>query len=236
MSTRIATLARMDSRVQQLIETFSSCADSFDRTGLFTGPSLFFHTRTLSLLRKYPSAAVAVLGDDFVISLYATLTAWGMHRMGPGNTKLVEFSAFADSLAGVSNEVKDLENLSLCDLAAGQLQDVSDRLWTLISQLRIGVGETRIVAGSKAMHHVLPDLVPPIDRQYTLRFFYHHTTLNQGDAVAFKEMYPQFHRIATSCRGPIQARLGHGMNTSPTKVIDNAIVGYCLMNLKRSPT
>lgn len=235
MSARLATLARMDSRVQQLIEDFSSCADSFDRTGLFTGPSLFFHTRTLSLLRKkYPSAAAAVLGEDFIISLYATLTAWGMHRMGPGNTRLVDFPAFAESLSGVSNQVRDLESLSLWDVPRRELEDVSDRLWALISRLRLGIGETRIVVGSKAMHHVLPNLVPPIDRQYTLRFFYHHTTLNQGDAVAFKEMYPHFYRIASSCRGAIQARLGHGMNTSLTKVIDNAIVGYCLLNLKGS--
>jgi hypothetical protein len=28
------------------------------------------------------------------------------------------------------------------------------------------VARTQIVAGSKMLHHFLPDLIPPIDRQY----------------------------------------------------------------------
>lgn len=39
-------------------------------------------------------------------------------------------------------------------------------------------------------------------------------------------MYPHFVTIAKACRQQIQDRLGSGMNTSMTKVIDNAIVGY----------
>jgi hypothetical protein len=72
--------------------------------------------------------------------------------------------------------------------------------------------------------------MPPIDREYTLRFFYN--PLNQGDEVAFKEIYPYFHKIASACRDEIVTYIGHGMNTSQTKVIDNAIVGFVLKDLK----
>lgn len=70
------------------------------------------------------------------------------------------------------------------------------------------------------------------DREYTIRFFFHHKTLSQGDEVAFREIYPRFHRIAVECRGQIQGRIGRGMNTSATKVIDNAIVGFVRSKLK----
>ena len=39
--------------------------------------------------------------------------------------------------------------------------------------------------GSKVLHHVLPDLVPPIDRQYTFKFFYGRTLLSIPEEVAF---------------------------------------------------
>jgi hypothetical protein len=90
----------------------------------------------------------------------------------------------------------------------------------------------KIVAGSKALHHVLPELVPPIDREYTLRFFFHTTNLPHREELAFRTVYPCFWKIATSCRKEIECRLGRGMNTSITKVIDNAVVGYGLRHLK----
>lgn len=80
--------------------------------------------------------------------------------------------------------------------------------------------------------------MPPIDRQYTIRFLYHHKTLSRGDEATFREIYPYFHRIAISCHQPIQARLEarKGMDTCAMKVIDNAIVGYVLTHLPRTPS
>jgi hypothetical protein len=74
-----------------------------------------------------------------------------------------------------------------------------------------------------------------MDREYTIRFFFHNKSLSQGDAAAFREIYPRLHRVASECRGKIQARIGRGMNTSATKVIDNAIVGFVRAKLKNVP-
>jgi hypothetical protein len=41
----------------------------------------------------------------------------------------------------------------------------------VIARIKVSTSRTQIVAGSKFLHHVLPDLVPPIDRRYTFRFF-----------------------------------------------------------------
>ena len=88
------------------------------------------------------------------------------------------------------------------------------------------------MAGSKALHHVLPELVPPIDREYTLQFFYDNKMLQRGERQTFAEIFPQFHRILQSCKDEIQRRLRSGMNTSSTKVVDNAIVGYVRLEIK----
>ena len=55
---------------------------------------------------------------------------------------------------------------------------------------------TQIVAGTKALHHLLPDLIPPIDRTYTIRFFHENTLMPKGDEHAFKEVYPALVDIA----------------------------------------
>jgi hypothetical protein len=97
----------------------------------------------------------------------------------------------------------------------------------------VGIGSTKIVAGSKTVHHILPELVPPIDREYTVQFFLHHKTFPGGDEKAFRLMYPKFVSIAECCDAEIKSVLGSGMNTSSTKVIDNAIVGYVVRHIKR---
>ncbi len=220
------TISRIIERVAKLKDEFTGCLQYFEAANLFTGPSLYFHYKTCTIRKKYPSA-VATLNDKYFFeSLYATLTAWGMHRMGPGKAKLVDLDDMMKSFIQQSNNIAKIETLVLSELGSNAIIDVTNRLWEIIFQLKVGIGETKIVANSKALHHLLPNLIPPIDREYTLRFFYNHTTLNQGDEKAFKEIYPYLHTIASSKKETIRKKLGHGMNTSETKVIDNAIVGF----------
>jgi hypothetical protein len=77
------------------------------------------------------------------------------------------------------------------------------------------------VANSKALHHLLPDLVPPIDRNYTLMFFVGCPYIyRRRDADYFKALFPLFREIAVRCRADIRTRIRtpwEGMNPSVTK-------------------
>jgi hypothetical protein len=76
-------------RVRELCENFDRYTDAFERNALFTGPSVYFHKKTLNIRREYGGSVVACIADaNFTDSLYATLASWGLHRMGPGNAKL----------------------------------------------------------------------------------------------------------------------------------------------------
>jgi hypothetical protein len=154
--------------------------------------------------------------------------------MGDTKAKLVDFPVMVSSFREQASTINELASLRICDLPPEQVPDVAVQIWSVLSRLSIGIGETKIVAGSKALHHLLPELVPPIDREYTIRFFYQHKTLSRGDQSTFAEIYPHFHRIAVACRDQIETRIGRQMqmHTSITKVIDNAIVGYGLKHLK----
>lgn len=232
MTWRPETTQRINQRVRELIENFDGCCDSFDGANLFTGPSAYFHSKTVALLRQHASVTDAVLDESFLESVYATLTAWGMHRMGPGNTRIVDFPVFVESVRSLQRPIQELSAHTLLGLTPDDVECVGKQLWAIIAELKIGPGSTKIVAGSKVLHHLLPELIPPIDRQYTIRFFFHHKSMNQGDQIAFREMYPRFYEIGNRCSEKIKARIGQGMNTSTCKVIDNSIVGFVLARLR----
>jgi hypothetical protein len=235
---RETTLRRMQERVDRLIADFGRYVEAFDKANPFTGPSWYFHHKTLAILRQHGTACETLRSDEFVESLYATLTAWGLHRMGRRGAKLRELPEIMQTFRAQEEAIRNIQSLSITDMPIADLPAIVSKLWTILRALRVGAGKTKIVANSKALHHLLPDLVPPIDRAYTLRFFYDNTTLSKGDEVAFKEIYPCFHQIALACQKQIRDHLGRGpWNTSQTKVIDNAIVGFVLEHLReRRPT
>ena len=228
------TLERMKERVVRLTAEFTECLDVFDNAKLFTGPSLYFHLKTLAIRSKHPTAIQTLNDDDFFESLYATLAAWGMHRMGRGNTKLAELDEIKSSFRRQTEQIRMIETFTITNLLDLGAEQVMVQLWQIITGLKVGIGTTKIVANSKALHHLLPSLVPPIDREYTLRFFYNRKTLTQGDEVAFQEIFPYFHAIGAGRKEEIARRIGRGMNTSETKVIDNAIVGFVHRHLKKN--
>lgn len=231
---RAGTLQRTEERVRDLIDGFAGYIETFEGAGLFTGPSLYFHSKTIERLRQHPTATAAINDQLFRETLYATLTSWGLHRMGPGNARLVDFAAFEHGLIQAAPKIKRLASLSITTLRADEVPRVTGDLWAIIHSLKVGVGETRIVSGSKTLHHLLPDLMPPIDREYTIRFFCHHKTLRSDGAEEFAEIYPACQRIAKACESKIRACMDHPdkMHTSLTKVVDNAIVGYVIRRLK----
>ncbi len=230
----IKTLQRAEYRVNELIEFFNDYIDFFNRSNLFVGPSLYFHKKTLDRLELNQDPAKAIEDEIFFDYLYAMLTAWGMHRMGPGSTKLTEMNILKESFRKQKNKIELLSNYEIDSISNNDILYVTSKIWELIENLEISVSKTKIVAGSKALHHLFPKLIPPIDREYTIRFFYNRTNMNQGDKKAFEEIYPYLIKIAKSCKDDIKRQIGNGsMATSKTKIIDNAVVGYVLKEIKK---
>ncbi|HTR36286.1 MAG TPA: hypothetical protein VMH80_10310 [Bryobacteraceae bacterium] len=136
----------------------------------------------------------------------------------------------------MADTLRKLEALRIEAVSLGDVNRTVELIWPVIRDLKVGIGNTKIISGTKALHHLLPDLVPPIDREYTVQFFFKNKNAVQGDATkqreAFLVMYPHFAAISRTCTEQIVSRLHRGMHTSVTKVIDNAIVGYGRLELK----
>ena len=232
MSSSHKVLIRMEQRVTQLSKNFVEYLDYFDASENFVGPSIYFHNKTLAIRKACGSAEAALQSDEFFDYLYATLTAWGMHRMGQGNTKLGDIEELKRSFRLQTPSIRQFENLVITDIDKTDASEVAEDLWSVLSQLKVSVAEAQIVANSKALHHLLPSLVPPIDRSYTYNFFYNRTLLTLEEREAFQEMYSRLQFIAVANKEQIQARVGRQWNTSVTKTIDNAIVGFVLKELR----
>jgi hypothetical protein len=52
--------------------------------------------------------------------------------------------------------------------------DAADRLGQVIESLGVVENKAKLVAGTKALHHLLPDLVMPMDRAWAGKFFQLH--------------------------------------------------------------
>lgn len=225
---------RMMTSVKAKIETLCKeidglCKISKDK---YKGPSLYFHCESIRRLEELENSADRAVNDDrFCELLYATLTAWGMHKMTP-STQLQNFDTFKKNLRKQTENMKFLSGYRILELTSNNLGDTARKIWSLIDALDINTSSNaRLVVGSKALHHLLPELVPPIDGKNTLPFFGKRANNRSKEEKCFIEIYKYMHDIACRCRkeiGRILSRTGDGMgmNTSVTKVIDNAILGY----------
>lgn len=194
---------------------------------------MFFHRRTLERRRSHLDVKALLADECFLVYLYATLTAWGMHRMGRGGTKLTDFEEFAGSIRGAESSLARLADTKMTEIDPSEAVDRACAIWSVLATLRVSRSAAKLVAGSKALHHILPDLVPPMDREHTLVFCYgRKRQLAGGGEREFLEMFPVFCQIARDRRGVIEALLDDRFNTSTTKVVDNAVVGYVVRHLK----
>jgi hypothetical protein len=230
---RRALQERVDERrpiLESFVGDFSRFVSSFDAYRRFGGPSVYFHLKTIEALARHPTAVDALGDDTFFDHLYATLASWGLHRMGPGNAKLGDIDELKASFRDQASNIERLQQLRIDVLDPGEVSGVAEAAWEITASLRVGIGQTLLVANSKALHHLLPGLIPPIDRSNTLRFFVGRTYISRGrDADYFRVLYPLFQQIAVRCSGEIHSFIAtplEGMNTSVTKVIDNAILSF----------
>jgi hypothetical protein len=210
--------------VSRLTTSFDAYVAEYDRRNPFDASGqLSGHVRTLTLRAEAGSATAALDEPAFMRSLYDTIRAWGI---GVRGSVLVTYPAFERALRLRVEGIAALEGQRIDDpsLDVGRTKTA---LWTLIDSLGIVENKTPLVSGSKTLHHLLPDLVPPMDREYTRPFFgWYSSQFQQQQERVFREAFGSFWRVAVRVE---PARLvADGWRTSSAKILDNAVVGFCL--------
>jgi hypothetical protein len=224
----MARRAVIEERIGKLVNRFGDYVQVYDDRVPFTGEQLAAHRRSVQLRRQAGSVRAAVDNKEFVSSLRRTLLAWGVGRRA---SRLVDGDEFAAALHAV---VPDLEALESLTIDSGSLpEDLTGRLWLIIDSLGVVTNKAKLVAGTKTLHHLLPALVPPMDRAWTGMFFQFHLPEWQdiaGQRRIFGIAYGQFAAVAQFVH-PEDYVTGSGWRTSRTKILDNAVIGFCKAEL-----
>jgi hypothetical protein len=208
---------------------------SFYHTEIFGGPSLHFHLKSLDAAKERDLDRVAE-------SVYAVLTAWGMHRMGPGGSKMCEFGKFRASLQAVwpiviPLQIKTPDTLTESDWSS--LQGVFSEVCCMASK-------SSLVGNSKVMAHLLPNLVPPVDREYTLKFLFGRGNITNGIDLEWGKLRMVlegfFYPVSQSPIFQLKAeewllqRDRYKWDTSSLKIVDNLVIGLSKMSRADQPS
>jgi hypothetical protein len=153
---------------------------------------------------------------------------WGRGGRFPG---LKPYGAFFKAITAKAPELARLDKY-LIDDSALDVPKIAAELWGLIKSLEIVTNESKIVSGTKAMHHLLPDLVVPMDHGYTQPFFdRQNPDFHAGGESVFHKIFVECARIARSVPASSYIEIEtkpKTWRTSRTKIIDNALIAYCI--------
>jgi NTP pyrophosphatase (non-canonical NTP hydrolase) len=110
-------------------------------------------------------------------------------------------------------------------------EKTEELVWSAMEQVSgITTNKAKLVASSKALHHVLPELIPPIDRWYTARFFsWHGPEMQTAQRRVFRRTWMALADVAK--RVQVGRFIASGWRSSRGKLVDNAVVGFCLAEL-----
>lgn len=222
----------IEQRIGKLVSGFGRYVETYDQRVSFTGEQLAAHRQTIALRRQLGSVHAAASDEEFAAALRRTLFTWGIGRRA---SRLVSEGQFAAALRAAVPRLEELEPLTID--GADLPEDIADRLWLLINSLGVVENQAKLVAGAKTLHHLLPDLVVPMDREYTGTFFQLHLPEWQDPTSQrriFGIVYNHFVAVARRVQ-PQQYVTGQGWHTSRTKILDNALIGFCKLDLVGLP-
>jgi len=216
----------IERKMDELCDQFELLVDKANQRGRPDSPARYFHIKTINRLRAIGLESVF---DDslFFDYLYATLATWGMDTRG---AILPGFQSFLSGVCENRERIIGLSNQSLATLSEQENTDaiitVIRNIWEILPNMKVSQKKSQLVAGSKTLHHLLPDLVPPIDRRYTLDFFFGRKTIRNPQAD-FSEVFVNYLYIYERTSELVDRMIAKNpLNSSVTKVIDNAIIGY----------
>src|SRR6266540_3514295 len=215
-------------RLGALTSNFGRYVDAYDQRVSFTTRQLRLHRQTIALRRQANGVGEAINSDDFLRSLRSTLQAWGL---GVRRSKLAPEPQFDLAVRSARAKIEALDGLLIDDPTLPV--DVEERLWRLIESMGVVDNRAKLVAGTKTLHHLLPELVVPMDHRWTGTFFqlgsheWQHPTYQRR---AFLQTHRDFCEIARRVQ-PQQYVNGRHWRTSRTKILDNALIGFCRVEL-----
>jgi len=189
---------------------------------VFSGPQIYFHQQAIK-----EAKGKDFLGDQHLKMIYAVLPAWGMHDKR--RTVLLPFSKFKSQILRQERRLRKYRDITVADVK--DITEVVSLLFAVKVNENVKEGSTtQIVSSSKTLHHILPNIVPPIDWSHSLKFL-GGTSCEKMKARKFIEGMRTFIEKNEGTMRKFLVRdidklREDDFNTSLPKVFDNLIVAF----------
>ena len=179
-------------------------------------PGLYLYRKIMgvSFEKKFSS--------EFIELAYVTLIAWNMNSRG---AKLQEYKKFKRSIISNQKIFRCLHRYKLNKISD---VNVEKKMKKLFNNLDLVLnGKPPLVTFAKTLHFFLPNLVCPIDRKYTLQYFYGNTNVpvnKDKQFDKFKEIQKAYGSL--SSKVSLSKYKNKKWNTTIPKIADNITIGY----------
>lgn len=147
--------------------------------------------------------------------LYQTLVEWRMNRRG---ARLKDLKDFKTTISHMIPQFKDLEQLY--NTEPFRFDSVRPVLERIYNDMHVMKSKSKFVSNAKTLHFLFPRMLMPMDRSYTLKYFYGGT---DGTAEKYLEIIKFTFTIMTD-HPDLKKYLDPHWNTTIPKMIDNAII------------
>jgi hypothetical protein len=162
------------------------------------------------------------------------MDSWLMGR-GAHEIDLIQLQRLIEQIDDYEREFKKLYKIKIRNyderLHGDSLKNVL--LWAK----DIVATDAKVVAVSKFLHHLLPNLIVPIDTVYTAKFLHdcndqNRRTINYNEVLEIKRLTNYFRDMAVGSWDKLSGGAdGRYANTSDTKTIDNWIIMWVDLKL-----
>ena len=190
------------------------------------------HIGVIRRIREAENYESLIKEDSFLEDVYSTLVSWGMNWR---NAKLKDLESFKKIVLGSLDLLMVLKKYELEELNDGILSEIQDTILKLFNNMNVMESKAKIVGVSKTLAHLLPDLIPPMDRENINFFFYGNKNIPidpEQEKKRFWDIFMKFYLIRNETKITKKNNIFKDFNTSIPKMIDNAIWGYVDKNLK----
>lgn len=214
-------------KISRSRDDFFKCVGICNKNFRTLTPSIYLYQKIFEKQKEVNYQVEKLISDrDFLELIYVTLISWNMNMRG---AKMVDVNTFVDSIQGFSKNIFQLKHKELHLLSESEFEKVLGLVKHLFLGLKVMKSKSKIVGVSKTLHFLLPKLFPPMDRRYTMNFFYGHLNYFNDENKEFNSfsiLLREFYKISQRLRLNSSDVNNLFWNTSVPKLIDNAIIGY----------
>jgi len=180
------------------------------------------HIKVIDMIRKTDNYETLIKTDHFLKAVHTTLRKWGLDQR---RAKIKKFDDFKENILKNVNAIASLKNFELERLT--DLNSIKGEIISLFNNLNVMESNAKLVSVSKTLAHFIPDLIPPMDMENILYFFYGYKSISiNAEVKKFWEMFEKFNFIQKKTNLSLKNHRPEGFNTSIPKMIDNAIWGF----------